>query len=145
VTGSAATSNWFRSRSSAAGPADAQPTVPHDGLGSFAGASGTDRWAVGKHAAQIVAEPVRGEFTAAGLPTRVPRANLIPGSAGGRPAASGAAGGPGPGSGAQAPAAPQSPQSPWSPEVARARLSGFQRGARRAEAQTDSSPEEPNR
>ena len=35
------------------------------------------------HAAQIVAEPVRGDHTAAGLPVRVPRANLMPGSAGG--------------------------------------------------------------
>ena len=40
-----------------------------------------DGWAEGKRAAQIVANPVRGDQTAAGLPVRVPRANLIPGSA----------------------------------------------------------------
>src|SRR5579859_4732502 len=84
----ATTSNWFRGHSSsAAGPVGGQPSLLHDGIRS----SATDGWwATGKHAAQIMAEPVRGDLTAAGLPTRVPRANLIPGSAGaGRPAGSG--------------------------------------------------------
>jgi hypothetical protein len=80
VSAAAATSEWFRSRRSAA----AQPVVPPDGRGPSSGASGTDRWAVGKHAARIIAEPVRGDLTAAGLPTPAPQANLIPGSAGPR-------------------------------------------------------------
>ena len=134
----AATSDWFRSRPSPAtgnGNGSAAATQP-DGRGQFGGTSETDGWAVGKHAAQIVAEPVRGEFTAAGLPTRVPQANLIPGSAGGSRVAGGtAAGRPGPGQGAQAPASPRSP------DVARSRLSGFQRGVRRAKDQTPDAEE----
>ncbi len=136
-------SEWFRGRLSPdADPTGPQPALLRDGLGPAFPASGTDGWAVGKHAAQIIAEPVRGEVTAAGLPTRVPRANFIPGSAGGRTAGSGVAGRPGFGYDAQAEAAPRSP---WSPEVARDQLGGFQRGARRATGQTDSSQREPNR
>jgi signal transduction histidine kinase len=118
-------SDWFRPSSAtgngngSAGPAPA-PDV-----------RGSDGWTVGKHAAQIVAEPVRGDFTAAGLPTRVPQANLIPGSVGGgRSTSSGTTGRPAPGQEAQTPAAPRSP------DVARSRLSGFQRGVRRAKNQT---------
>ena len=150
----AATSDWFRSRPSAggadgaaagngngsAGPAagaavqptgqpNGQPTGQQDGRGM----DGSDGWAVGRHAAQIVAEPVRGDFTSAGLPTRVPQANLIPGSAGGgRSAGAGAPSRPGSGP-AQAPITPRSPRSP---DVARNRLSGFQRGVRRAKGLT---------
>jgi len=147
-----ASSDWFRSRpSTAAGngngngngngsaaaavPASAQP----DGPGSSGGTTGTDGWAVGKHAAQIIAEPVRGDFTAAGLPTRVPQANLIPGSATGtRPAGGGAASRPGSGPEAQAPTTPRSPRSP---DVARNRLSGFQRGVRRAKSASPDAPD----
>ena len=142
----AATSDWFRSRPSAgeAGGAAAgngngsagfamgatgQPTGQQDGRG----ADGNDGWAVGRHAAQIIAEPVRGDFTSAGLPTRVPQANLIPGSAGGgRSSGAGAPSRPGSGA-AQAPVTPRSPRSP---DVARNRLSGFQRGVRRAKGLT---------
>ncbi len=136
-----AVSDWFRSpRSPATGsggsPATAQPADP----GWRADADG---WAEGKHAAQIVADPVRGDHTAAGLPVRVPRANLIPGSAGGHRAGNGATsrppdGRPGDGRpsdsrGAQAAPAARAPRSP---ELARNRLSGFQRGTRRAKGQT---------
>jgi len=70
------------------------------------------------------------------LPTRVPRANLLPGSAGsGRPAGGGGAGYPGPGYDTQ------SPTTPLSPEVARSRLGGFQSGGRRAMGQTENSAE----
>ncbi len=90
---------------------------------------GTDGWAEGRQAAQIVADPVRGDHTAAGLPTRVPQANLIPGSAGGSRQA-----------GTRAPdghvTQTQGPARQRSPEHARSRLSGFQRGARRAQGQT---------
>ena len=160
----AATSDWFRSRPSASAAgngngsggsgADSQPTVPpigqptgqQDGRGGSGtdgwatgqqdgrGGSGSDGWATGRHAAQIVAEPVRGDVTAAGLPTRVPQANLIPGSAGGgRSTGAGAPSRPGSGHEAQAPVTPRSPRSP---DVARNRLSGFQRGVRRAKGLT---------
>jgi hypothetical protein len=139
----AATSDWFRSRPSASaagngngsgGPgADSHPTVPPTVQQDGRGGSGSDGWATGRHAAQIVAEPVRGDFTSAGLPTRVPQANLIPGSvAGGRSAGANAPSRPGSGP-AQAPITPRSPRSP---DVARNRLSGFQRGVRRAKGLT---------
>jgi hypothetical protein len=66
---------------------------------------------VGWRAAQTVLAPVTDGLTAAGLPRRLPRANLVPGSAGERPAA--------PARAAQA------------AELARRRLAGFQRGSRR--------------
>jgi hypothetical protein len=154
----AATSDWFRSRPSAGaggngngsgGPAAAsqsaaqptgqstwpstgEPTWPPTGQQDVRDAAGNDGWAVGRHAAQIVAEPVRGDVTSAGLPTRVPQANLIPGSAGGGRSAAGAPSRPGSGP-AQAPITPRSPRSP---DVARNRLSGFQRGVRRAKGLT---------
>jgi hypothetical protein len=140
-----ATSNWFRSRrASATGAAGNDGTPPGtasqagggrlSGTDGAGGTGGTDVWADGRQAAQIIADPLRGDRTVAGLPVRVPRANLIPGSAGGgrlevdrvtsRPADSHQA---------QTPASPR-PQR--SPEVARSRLGGFQRGARRAEGDT---------
>ena len=151
----AATSDWFRSRPSAGGAGNGngsggasaasqsavqstgqstgQPTWQPTGQQDFRDADVNDGWAVGRHAAQIVAEPVRGDVTSAGLPTRVPQANLIPGSAaGGRSAGAGAPSRPGSGP-AQAPITPRSPRSP---DVARNRLSGFQRGVRRAKGLT---------
>jgi len=151
----AATSDWFRSRASAGasgngngsggaaaasqsavqstGQSTGQPTWQPTGQQDVRDADGNDGWAVGRHAAQIVAEPVRGDVTSAGLPTRVPQANLIPGSAGGgRSAGAGAPSRPGSGP-AQAPITPRSPRSP---DVARNRLSGFQRGVRRAKGLT---------
>jgi len=131
------TSNWFRSRQPSAGSAR------HGGRSPAAApqASGpvrSDSWAEGRHAAQIIADPVRGDRTVAGLPVRVPQANLIRGSAGGgrradsavpgRPAETHEAQTP-----AQTPAAGTGPQR--SPEMARRLLSGFQRGAHRAEGE----------
>jgi signal transduction histidine kinase len=113
----AATSAWFRSTASAAGNGSAGPGTAATPMQPI----GTDGWSIGKHAAQIIAEPVRGDLTAAGLPTRVPQANLLPGSATGDRLTSG-----------PVTQAPTTPRSPRSPEVARSRLSGFQRGARRA-------------
>ncbi len=131
----AATSDWFRSRTSSA-----------TATGSGSAGSWTEGWAIGKHAAQIIAEPVRGDFTAAGLPTRVPRANLIPGSVTGATIiGDGAASRPGSGSRseAQVPTTPRSPRSPRSPDVARSRLGGFQRGARRAKGLSPNAPDSP--
>ena len=136
------TSDWFRSRrpsvpgtagngSSPPGPAPqtgGSRTAPQTG-GS--GPAWRGEWAEGRHAARIIADPVRGDRTVAGLPVRVPQANLIRGSAGsGRPADSGVTGRPPRSHETPAPAAPQ-PQR--SPEMARSLLSGFQRGAHRAE------------
>jgi signal transduction histidine kinase len=70
---------------------------------------------------------VSGDQTAVGLPVRVPRANLLPGSADG-------------GRAAQVPAAPQR-----SPELVRNRLSGFQGGIRRAQDQASGTGEENGR
>jgi signal transduction histidine kinase len=134
----AATSAWFRS------PA---PSAPGNGSGSAGPTAptpmqpiGSDGWTIGKHAAQIIAEPVRGDLTAAGLPTRVPQANLLPGSAAGGPTVSGATNLPGTRSGPEA-QAPTTARPPRSPDVARARLSGFQHGARRAKGLSPSAPD----
>ncbi len=131
-----ATSAWFSSRRPSATPAAGNGGTPPGAApqAGDGGLPGTDGWAEGRHAAQIIADPVRGDSTAAGLPVRVPRANLLPGSAGGgRQADSGVTSRPADGHGPQTPAASR-PQR--SPEMARSRLSGFQRGARRAEGQT---------
>ena len=69
----------------------------------------------GWRAAEVVASPAAGETTQAGLPRRVPRANLVPGSVG-----SGGTGGQD--AGAEAPAR--------SADVARSRMASFQRGVR---------------
>jgi len=68
-----------------------------------------------RRAAQTVASPAAGQQTNAGLPKRVPSANLIPGSVGSRPAARRPDQGPAPASGRNR-----------SPEAVRARLTGFQ-------------------
>jgi signal transduction histidine kinase len=90
----------------------------------------------GRRPADVVADPVQGEQTSAGLPMRVPKANLIPGSA---PGGRGGPGGPGNGTAASSMGGGNESQSAplpqRSPEQARSRLSGFQRGARRAESQ----------
>ena len=54
------------------------------------GAAGTGSWSTGgRRPADIVADPVQGDQTSAGLPLRVPKANLIPGSAPGEGGAPG--------------------------------------------------------
>ena len=77
-----------------------------------------------RRAAETVASPVAGQVTSAGLPLRVPSANLVPGSIGARTA---------PQRAGQAP--PPSDGPSRSPEAARARLSGFQTRGR--EGRTD--------
>jgi hypothetical protein len=157
-TASQPVSNWFRTGAptSAAeggngagnghgpGAADAghpPGTAETPGWGAATGGSSS-----GRNPADIVADPVLGDQTVAGLPMRVPQANLIPGSPAGAPQGGGngqAAGGqwdqgspagqPGPRSGSEA--RPLSAPLPRSADLARSRLSGFQRGARRAESQ----------
>jgi signal transduction histidine kinase len=84
------------------------------------GAGGSASWSSPadegfRRAAETVAAPVAGQLTNAGLPQRVPSANLVPGSIGARPT---------PERGGQ----PQPPadRPSRSPEAARARLTGFQ-------------------
>ncbi len=143
------TSNWFRSRRAPAtgtagnggppGPPGAAPRADEDrpsgtdGWAEGGKPSRTGAWAEGLQAAQIISDPVRGDRTVAGMPVRVPRANLLPGSAGGgRHAENRGHDRPAGGREAQRPTALRQ----RSPEVARSRLSGFQRGSRRAEGQT---------
>jgi signal transduction histidine kinase len=130
-----AASNWFRNPRSAATPTGSggdgpSGAAPQTGGGRLADTYG---WAEGRHAAQIIADPVRGGGDVAGLPVRVPQANLIPGSAGrGRQADIRVTSRPADGHEAQTPAASR-PQR--TPEMARRRLSGFQHGTHRAEGQ----------
>jgi hypothetical protein len=70
----------------------------------------------GWRAAEVVASPAAGETTQAGLPKRVPRANLVPGSVGGTEAE------------AEAPAR--------SADAVRTRMASFQRGVREGRAAT---------
>ena len=107
-------SDWFRRSgkplSSAAAPAAGQTwNSPAD-----------EGW----RAARIVASPEAGETTTAGLPKRVPRANLVPGSVGG-------------GSEEMEDAPPVR-----SADTIRSRMSSFQRGVREARAAgpTDEEP-----
>jgi signal transduction histidine kinase len=140
-----AVSDWFRSPRSAVPGSGGSPGAAVPAGGGWQ--AGADEWAAGRHAAQIVADPVRGDQTAAGLPVRVPRANLIPGSAGGHRAGGGAASRPPDGRPGDSRPADSRPadshraqaaaaRAPRSPELARSRLSGFQRGTRRAKGQT---------
>jgi hypothetical protein len=73
----------------------------------------------GWRAAQAVATPAAGETTRAGLPRRVPRANLVPGSVGGG----------GPGS-----QEPEHQAPARSADAARSRMASFQRGVREGRA-----------
>ncbi|WP_436759460.1 nitrate- and nitrite sensing domain-containing protein [Streptosporangium sp. V21-05] len=68
----------------------------------------------GWRAAQAASEPALGGVTAAGLPKRTPKANLVPGTAA---------------------AVPSSPVPPMSPDRVRSRLSSFQQGVRRGRAE----------
>ena len=137
---SPATSDWFRSRqpsTTGTGEAHSRPpeAVPQPG---GAWRSVTDGWAGGRQAAQIITNPVRGDRTVAGMPVRVPHANLLPGSAdGGQRAASR------PADGHEGQTLAMLPQR--TPETTRSRLSGFQRGGRRAEGQTPHAGERTDR
>ncbi|MEU9831212.1 nitrate- and nitrite sensing domain-containing protein [Streptosporangium sp. NPDC048047] len=70
----------------------------------------------GWQAARAASEPALGGLTAAGLPKRTPKANLVPGAATSTPA-------------------PAAPMAPVSAERVRNRLSSFQQGIRRGRAE----------
>jgi signal transduction histidine kinase len=78
----------------------------------------------GWRAAQVVASPAAGETTQAGLPRRVPRANLVPGSVGN----GGAQGSQGSNETEAEPVR--------SPDAVRSRMASFQRGVREGRAAT---------
>jgi signal transduction histidine kinase len=112
----------------------AAPTSAGASSGWFSGrsSSGTAAPAAGSRAAQPLADPVISSRTAAGLPVRVPQANRIPSSLGGQSTVGGQE------------SQPQ-PRPERSPELARNRLSGFQRGNRRATGQRPGAGEEADR
>ena len=105
-------SDWFRR--SGKSLSTARPVA-----GATAGAAGGQSWTSpsdeGWRAARALAAPSAGDTTQAGLPRRVPRANLVPGSVGG-------------GGDAEADAPTRSP------DVARTRMASFQRGVREGRA-----------
>jgi hypothetical protein len=84
-------------------------------------------------AAQVIADPVRGDQTSSGLPLRVPKANLMPGSIDGARRADTSM--PGYQADRREPQPPDQGLPQRSPDIARSRLSGFQRGVRRGKSQ----------
>jgi signal transduction histidine kinase len=109
-------SEWFRrGNTSFSSPGGVSP----------AGASWTSPADEGfRRAAETVSSPVAGQVTSAGLPKRVPSANLVPGSITARP------------KGQRADQAPPQASGPLrSPEKVRARMTGFQTRGR--EGRTD--------
>jgi hypothetical protein len=125
-------SDWFRrsgttmtgpqpALSSAAQPSASQPSAsqPSASQPSASQAAWTSPADEGWRAAQVVASPAAGETTQAGLPRRVPRANLVPGSVG-----SG-------GTGSQDEVAEAPARSA---DAVRSRMSSFQRGVREGRA-----------
>jgi signal transduction histidine kinase len=119
-------SDWFRRSGKSVGPARSAPGG--QGGKGFQGGQGVQvgqpatqsSWTSpadeGWRAAQALAAPAAGDTTQAGLPRRVPRANLVPGSVGG-------------GNGDAEAAAPTR-----SPDAARTRMASFQRGVREGRA-----------
>ena len=149
------TSNWFKPRLPAGGQdrtSGGQPRIPSGASrsdssyqrqapggqesgqwGSQQGAFGQP-WGLGE-----APEPVSGGTTGAGLPVRVPQANRVQG---GQPAGAGQGHDPRLAGTTTAPLpAPPGGGQRRSPEAARSRLSGFQHGTRRAEAQAPRSGE----
>jgi len=116
-------SDWFRRSGTSM-----NATRPQQAAQPAQAAAWTSPADEGWRAAQVVASPAAGETTQAGLPRRVPRANLVPGSVG-----SGAPGGQDAETGAPARSA----------DVVRSRMASFQRGVREGRAATPQQSEEP--
>jgi hypothetical protein len=115
-------SDWFGTRRQQAGGDTAAGATA-----AGATAAGTGSWTAtadpGWDAAQAAVRPASSGTTAAGLPVRSPRANLVPGTLGAGPAG-----------GAQQPGKPPIPRSA---SAVRDRLSGFQRGTGQGRAALD--------
>jgi len=111
-----------------------------------AGGQGGDGWADrGWRVAETLGQPVLGDSTEAGLPTRVPGANLFPGSGGGTDGTAAGQRGPGrhtgdPGQDGRLPRG-RGTLPRRSADLARNRLSGFQAGNREADTRTSSAGE----
>ncbi|MGW2152885.1 sensor histidine kinase [Nonomuraea sp. NPDC001699] len=102
-----------------AAPATGRSGLPQRKPGqSGAGASWSSPADSGFQAAQAAAQPAQSGITASGLPRRVPKANLVPGTA------------------SLAEPQPTSPPPQISPERLRSRLSSFQQGVRQGRAFT---------
>ena len=106
----------------------------------------------GWQAAQTTGPPVHGDRTSAGLPVRVPQANIFPGTAAGLPTRDGGATGGMPayrqapaGHQTEHPTGPQPALPRRSADQARSRLSGFQLGSREAEGRAPRAGEEASR
>jgi len=112
-------SDWFRALRRPP-PRVGVPLDPHRAAPSWT-SPGDEGW----RAAESVLEPAVGGVTAVGLPRRIPKANLVPGTAGARETR------------------PTRPAD--SAEAISGRLAGFQRGSRRARAaaRAQSSAEQP--
>ncbi|GGO19055.1 sensor histidine kinase [Microbispora bryophytorum] len=113
-------SDWFKKVDVPAEKSDSDDEVDAD----------TRTWSspadVGWQAAKAASEPALGGVTSSGLPKRVPKANLVPGSAtASTPSAEPAA---------AAAATPPPPPPVLSPERVRNRLSSFQQGIRQGRA-----------
>jgi signal transduction histidine kinase len=113
-------SDWFRRSGKSLTTARPTPGAP---VGAPADQSWTSPADEGWRAAQALAVPSAGDTTQAGLPRRVPRANLVPGSVGGG------------GGDAEADAPTRSP------DVVRTRMASFQRGVREGRAATPQTEE----
>jgi signal transduction histidine kinase len=105
-------SDWFRRSGKTVSTARPSPEASQPA----AQPSWTSPADEGMRAAQALAAPAAGDTTQAGLPRRVPRANLVPGSVGGG------------GGDAEADAPTRSP------DAARTRMASFQRGVREGRA-----------
>jgi hypothetical protein len=123
-------SDWFRRSGKTLsttqrpqGAQSAQQAAPSAVGGQGSWTSPADE---GWRAAQAVATPAAGETTQAGLPRRVPRANLVPGSVGG-----GSGGG---GQGSEGSHETEAEAPVRSPDAARSRMASFQRGVREGRA-----------
>jgi hypothetical protein len=106
-------SDWFRRSGKSLSTARPAPGAPAVEAGGQSWTSPADE---GWRAAQALAVPSAGDTTQAGLPRRVPRANLVPGSVGGG------------GGDAEADVPTRSP------DVVRTRMASFQRGVREGRA-----------
>jgi signal transduction histidine kinase len=120
-------SDWFRrSGQTLASTATSSAKAPAAQAAASAGSGGT--WTSpadeGWRAAQVVAAPAAGAKTQAGLPRRVPRANLVPGSVGNSGGGSNGAGG----------QETETEAPVRSPDAARSRMASFQRGVREGRA-----------
>jgi signal transduction histidine kinase len=112
-------SDWFRRSGQTMTATQQRPqgTPASQGAAAQQQAFKTSPADEGWKAAQAIASPEAGETTGAGLPKRVPRANLVPGSVGG-------------GGGQE----PEAEAPVRSPDAVRSRMASFQRGVREGRA-----------